>query len=373
MNKCKKCGKMVREESSFCENCGQKQTPEGKKRKSKKGFIFSGLALILLLIGGFTYSSYENKVEENKISEAKASVASLFDSKNAINEKIAEKDILRADIKVDRLKNSRIKNTLNDDIKMASKMATIDDQLSVLASNDTIIDEKEKIKELKSVKKELEGTKEYSLSFYNRYSDEYKVVQEQYEAQENLEEELNLAQVGDDDKVTRDMYDHLVSQNEKIKNPAVKENFTVLLDKMANRLEERESKEKDSELARLEEEASKQNESAAIVYGEEIENVSLNYSPDSFLGSWTVNNQIIIIEDVKFAMGTQNSDDGIFGEIIDQSFNSSNNTLTLSIVMRANEMDGTTEDSYMDLNFGIEEIDGDRYIENGGLYYIKNN
>lgn len=372
MNKCKKCGKMVSEEAIFCENCGQKQAVEGKYKKTKKLFIFSGLAFIILLIGGFTYSSYENKIEESKISEAKTSVASLFDSEKAIKKGIIEKDILRADIKIDRLKKSKVKNRLNIAIKMASKMATIDKQLNVLASNDTLVDEKEGIKELERVKKELVEVKEYSPSFYNHYSDKYKVVHGQYKAQENLRNELNLAQLSNDDEVTKEVYDNLVSQNDKIKNLVAKENFAVLLDEMKNKLEEKESEKKDRALAKLEEKRAEENESAFVSDGEEIETVSLNYNTDSFIGIWTVDNQIISIDKKEMFIGTQQSDNAVFAEIESQSFDPSTHTLTMSIITKANEMNGTLQGERYVLEFIIKEIDKITYIENQGKNYIKN-
>ncbi|MER2173137.1 MAG: hypothetical protein ABS911_00560 [Carnobacterium sp.] len=96
------------------------------------------------------------------------------------------------------------------------------------------------------------------------------------------------------------------------------------------------------------------------------------YATSSFMGTWTTDNLLITITEESVVVAVQESGNGMFGEIIDQTFDKNSNTLAVSLFSSANPLDGIPQDKYLDLEFKLKEIGGKMYIEYEGEDYISN-
>lgn len=231
MKKCSNCGKPIKDDVSFCIFCGEKQDAtktEKKDKKSRKKRLIAGVAiLILVVVGGIGYNYYQEATAKN-------TVAHLFDSSSTLNEGNTEEDIAIAAKKVKHMYSSKLKNKLTVDLTAAASMLAVVEGSKEALNDENILNEEATIKELDSIKENLEKVKSYSPVFYEEYTKIYSIAQQQYKLHTNLEKEIESAYNDGNIKedTTRDVYEGLVSMNEAVKNVAIKETFTAKLNEI---------------------------------------------------------------------------------------------------------------------------------------------
>lgn len=367
MEKCLNCGKEIDNDVKFCEFCGEKQVEKKMVKNKKKGFIIGISILILVVIGGFGYNYYQETIAEN-------SVAHLFDSNQVLNEEITKEDIENATKKADHVFDSELKSKLTIDLQAATNMlAVVKISKEVLVDDDILIEEISNL-ELESFSENLEKVKTYSPVFYEKYTKIYSTAQQQYELNTNLEKEIesvfNDGNIQED--ITREEYDNLVSMNESVKNVTVKELFSEKLNEVEEFIKKVEEKEIKDTADLPESINSRNNENRSDEVSKETVETTLEHTPSSFIGAWTTSNLVVKISEEEIAIGVQGSDNGVFGEITNQSFDSTTDILNVSIVSLANSFMGTTQDEYFDFAFKLKEVNGEMYIEYDGEDYIRN-
>lgn len=399
MKKCSNCGKSVENNASFCYFCGEKQTINKTVKKSKKKGLVIGLSLlILIVIGGFGFSYYQNKTVES-------SVASLFDSNQALNKNVTGDKLEKITKEVNQVIKPRTKKRLKKDTTIAAQMLSVVETSKEVMNDENILNEEATSKQLNHIKENLEKVKSFSLTFYKDHLARYTIAQEQLELQTNINKKIEAAYNDGSVKkgTTRDAYEEIVSTNKKIMNETIKEKILFKLaeiEKEVLRAEEAARKnianlssdeitkrvlahyfnksgiiDDSSKIKFFVEPNSSFNDGSIMYYnpgagmgmvkgsykladngdfqltvapydeldtqynGNIFDDVSQEmidaipkYAASSFIGNWEYENLFIMITEEDFAIGYQESDNFIYGEITEKIFDKNTDTLSLKIV-----------------------------------------